>query len=124
MKEQLESLNALSINFGEGGMAIVNIILAFVMFGVALGIRMQTFKEVFKNPTLTSNGLVIIHCTNRNCSENSEMAVEVPKVIIGENATVVEAETEDRGARVRYEYVHTIGGQSISISYVIELPKA
>ena len=38
MKEQLESLNSLSINFGDGGMAIVNIILAFVMFGVALGI--------------------------------------------------------------------------------------
>ena len=34
MKEQLESLNALTINFGTGGMFIVNIILAFVMFGV------------------------------------------------------------------------------------------
>ena len=38
MKEQLESLNAVAINFGEGGMMAVNIILAFVMFGVALGI--------------------------------------------------------------------------------------
>ena len=47
MKEQLESLNSLTINFGEGGMAIVNIILAFVMFGVALGIKLQTFKDVF-----------------------------------------------------------------------------
>lgn len=50
MKEQLESLNALQINFGEGGMFIVNIILAFVMFGVALGIKPQTFKEIFKKP--------------------------------------------------------------------------
>ena len=50
MKEQLESLNALTINFGTGGMFIVNIILAFVMFGVALGIKPQTFKDVFKNP--------------------------------------------------------------------------
>ncbi len=59
MKEQLESLNALSINFGEGGMAIVNIILAFVMFGVALGIRMQTFKEVFKNPKSVIVGVLL-----------------------------------------------------------------
>ena len=50
MKEQLESLNAVQINFGEGGMFIVNIILAFVMFGVALGIKPQTFKEIFKKP--------------------------------------------------------------------------
>lgn len=50
MKEQLEGLNSLTINFGEGGMMIVNIILAFVMFGVALGIKPQTFKDVFKKP--------------------------------------------------------------------------
>ena len=36
MKEQLESLNSISINFGENGMMIVNILLAFIMFGVAL----------------------------------------------------------------------------------------
>ena len=34
MKEQLESLNSISINFGENGMMIVNILLAFIMFGV------------------------------------------------------------------------------------------
>ena len=50
MKEQLEGLNGVSINFGEGGMMIVNFILAFVMFGVALGLKTQTFKEVFKKP--------------------------------------------------------------------------
>lgn len=50
MKEQLEALNALTINFGSGGMLIVNIILAFVMFGVALGIKLKTFKDVFVNP--------------------------------------------------------------------------
>ena len=59
MKEQLESLNSLSINFGDGGMAIVNIILAFVMFGVALGIRVQTFKDVFKNPKSVFVGLFL-----------------------------------------------------------------
>ncbi len=59
MKEQLEGLNALSINFGEGGMLIVNIILAFVMFGVALGIKTQTFKEVFTNPKSVIVGVLL-----------------------------------------------------------------
>lgn len=59
MKEQLEALNALTINFGEGGMKIVNIILAFVMFGVALGIKMDTFKEVFKYPKSVITGLIL-----------------------------------------------------------------
>ena len=59
MKEQLESLNSLSINFGEGGMAIVNVILAFVMFCVALGIKLQTFKDVFKNPKSVLVGLFL-----------------------------------------------------------------
>ncbi len=59
MKEQLESLNALSINFGQGGMAIVNIILAFIMFGVALGIKFQTFKDVFKNPKSVITGILL-----------------------------------------------------------------
>ena len=40
-------------------MAIVNIILAFVMFGVALGIRVQTFKDVFKNPKSVFVGLFL-----------------------------------------------------------------
>ncbi len=59
MKEQLEGLNALSINFGEGGMMIVNIILAVVMFGVALGIKPQTFKDVFKSPKSVIVGVLL-----------------------------------------------------------------
>lgn len=59
IKEQLESLNSVTINFGEGGMAIVNIILAFVMFGVALGIKPQTFKDVFKNPKSVILGILL-----------------------------------------------------------------
>lgn len=59
MKEQLEALNALTINFGEGGMKIVNIILAFIMFGVALGIKMDTFKEVFTKPKAVIIGVLL-----------------------------------------------------------------
>ena len=59
MKEQLEGLNSISINFGEGGMFIVNIILAFVMFGVALGIKPRTFKDVFANPKSVIVGVLL-----------------------------------------------------------------
>lgn len=50
MKELLSSLDALEINLGAGEMLLVNIILAIVMFGVALGIKLTMFKDVFKNP--------------------------------------------------------------------------
>ena len=59
MKEQLESLSDLTINFGQGGTTIVNILLAFIMFGVALGIKLDTFKDVFKNPKSLIIGLVL-----------------------------------------------------------------
>lgn len=59
MKEQLEALNSITINFGEGGMMIVNIILAFVMFGVALGIRPHIFKEIFVNPRSVIIGVLL-----------------------------------------------------------------
>lgn len=59
IKEQLESLNSVSINFGSGGMTIVNILLAVIMFGVALGIRWEMFKEVFKKPKSVIIGLIL-----------------------------------------------------------------
>lgn len=59
MKEQLESLNSVTINFGEGGMMIVNIILAFVMFGVALGIKIRTFRDIITSPKSVIVGIVL-----------------------------------------------------------------
>ena len=59
MREQLESLSTLTINFGQGGMMIVNIILAFVMFGVALGIKTSTFREVFQKPKSVIIGVLM-----------------------------------------------------------------
>ena len=64
MKEQLESLNSISINFGENGMMIVNILLAFIMFGVALGIRLDTFKQVFRHPNPSSPAFC---CSGSDC---------------------------------------------------------
>ena len=46
----LSQLDTVRINFSEGGMHAINIVLAFVMFGVALGIRPETFKDVFVKP--------------------------------------------------------------------------
>ena len=59
MKEQLALLDSLNINLGAGEMVIVNIILAFVMFGVALGIKVQTFKVVFKSPKSVIVGMLL-----------------------------------------------------------------
>lgn len=59
MKEILASLDALKINLGAQEMFLVNIILAIVMFGVALGIKMQTFKDVFRNPKSVITGITL-----------------------------------------------------------------
>ena len=59
MKEQLEQLNSVIINFGDGGMLIVNLILAFVMFGVALGIRPRIFKDIIVNPKSVIVGILL-----------------------------------------------------------------
>jgi BASS family bile acid:Na+ symporter len=50
MKEFLQILDPLKPNLGAGEMTLVNIILALVMFGVALGIKLDTFKDVFRHP--------------------------------------------------------------------------
>ena len=57
MYEQLLTLDGIRINFSASGMHIVNIVLAFVMFGVALGIRFQMFKDVFRYPKSAIVGL-------------------------------------------------------------------
>ncbi len=57
MYEQLLKLDDIRINFSAGGMHAVNIILAFVMFGVALGIRTQMFKDLLRYPKSVLVGL-------------------------------------------------------------------
>ena len=59
MKEHLQNLDALNINLGQSEMFVVNIILAFVMFGVALGIKPGTFKDVFRNPKSVIAGIAL-----------------------------------------------------------------
>lgn len=52
-------LDSLNINLGASEMVIVNCILAFVMFGVALGIKLETFKDVFKKPKSVLLGIFL-----------------------------------------------------------------
>ena len=45
------SLDSINVNMSKGGgMTVINVVLAFVMFGVALGIKPKMFIEVFKKP--------------------------------------------------------------------------
>lgn len=59
MFEQLQSLDAVSINFNAAGIRTVNIILAVIMFGVALGIKPQIFKDIFSKPKSVIVGLFL-----------------------------------------------------------------
>jgi bile acid:Na+ symporter, BASS family len=57
MYEALKQLDPIRINFSASGMHIINIVLSFIMFGVALGIKPNQFKELFKEPKTYLIGL-------------------------------------------------------------------
>ena len=51
MKPEIVSLiDGIDVTLNAGGMNTINIVLAFVMYGVALGIKPRMFVEVFKKP--------------------------------------------------------------------------
>ncbi len=58
MNESLKALDEIRLNFSQDGIFILNITLAFIMFGVALGIKVQNFKDVFANPKLPVIGFL------------------------------------------------------------------
>lgn len=57
VQEQLLSLDSVSLNLNAGGMQIINYVLALIMFGVALGVRLDMFKRVFTSPKSVILGL-------------------------------------------------------------------
>lgn len=57
MYEHLQALDNVTINFNASSMHIVNVILAFIMFGVALEIKISDFSEIFKKPKSLFIGL-------------------------------------------------------------------
>ena len=42
----------------KGGSTLLNIVLALVMFGVALGIKPATFVDIIKNPKSIITGII------------------------------------------------------------------
>lgn len=58
MFESLSVLDQVTINFSAAGTHLVNSILALIMFGVALDIRLGVFKEVLAKPKALITGLV------------------------------------------------------------------
>lgn len=50
MYEQLLQLDSVRLNFGNSGGLILSLVQAFVMFGVALGIRPANFRTAFTRP--------------------------------------------------------------------------
>ena len=50
MYESLLELDPIKINFSESGSIILNIVLALIMFGIALGMRIEQFKMLIQAP--------------------------------------------------------------------------
>ncbi len=48
--EIFKTIDGISVTLNAGGMNTINIVLAFVMYGVALGIKPKTFISLLKNP--------------------------------------------------------------------------
>lgn len=56
--EVIAHIDAIKVNMNEAGMNTINIVLAFVMFGVALGIKPSTFIDVIKKPKSVILGII------------------------------------------------------------------
>ena len=48
--EIVKTIDDISVTLNAGGMNTINIVLAFVMYGVALGIKPRTFVKLLQNP--------------------------------------------------------------------------
>jgi len=56
IKANLEKLDWIRLNFSDGSLLFMYITIAFVMFGVALGIKLKQFRELAKNLKLVFVG--------------------------------------------------------------------
>ena len=54
----LQALDSVKLNFSEGSLFFLNITLAIIMVGVALGIRLKKFKNLFLSPKPVIVGLI------------------------------------------------------------------
>ena len=56
--EIVQKIDSIVVTLNAGGMNTINIVLAFVMYGVALGIRPRIFVEVFRKPKSVLLGML------------------------------------------------------------------
>ena len=56
--ETANLIDSINVTLNAGGMNTINIVLAFVMYGVALGIKPKMFIEVFRQPKSLILGMV------------------------------------------------------------------
>lgn len=50
MNSSLEILDHVRLNFSPSGLIFLNIALSFIMFGIALDIKIENFEEIFRKP--------------------------------------------------------------------------
>ncbi len=53
-----DALSDVRIDFTEGNLLFLNLVLAFIMFGVALGIETKNFRELLHNPKSVITGVI------------------------------------------------------------------
>ncbi|MBL7970433.1 MAG: bile acid:sodium symporter family protein [Prolixibacteraceae bacterium] len=58
MNSSLEVLDHIRLNFSPSGLVFLNVVLAFIMFGVALDIKPAHFQAILKNPKSAVAGFV------------------------------------------------------------------
>ncbi len=58
LKATLESIDWIRLNFSPTGLFIMNVTIAFIMFGVALGIKLSHFKLVVQKPKSVVIGFI------------------------------------------------------------------
>ncbi len=56
--KQTITIDEIKINFDTEGLFIINVAIAIIMFGVALGITMDDFKRLFNNPKIVFVGVL------------------------------------------------------------------
>lgn len=57
MHDDLLLLDSIRLNFSQASLHLMNISIGFIMFGVALGIKWESFKDIFLNPRQVLVGL-------------------------------------------------------------------
>ena len=56
--DQIINIDDIKINFDSSGLWVLNIAIGIIMFGVALGISIEDFKRLFKNPKIVFVGVL------------------------------------------------------------------